>query len=232
MTFQELSDYNDLVTLQEADWSGWGKRAAAVGGAAAALAGGSQFINTPTTPPADQPAITQPAQPEQPAAQPAVINPLQDANFIAYIKNVENAGLEGRQPNGMWRDHPSGEGGLPTFGYGHKIKKGEDFSQPKFSDADVEALLMKDLEEHEARVITQIGADVYNQLDTIRKQMLIDFVYNGIALKTYPKFLQAVINNDIKGMRAEYKRNARLLPSRELVPLPRRNRLFYEYFLK
>ena len=225
MTFQELSDYNDLYMLQEADWSGWGKRAAATGAAAAALAGGSQFINTPPT--TDQPAAI-----VQPAAQPAAVDPIQDPNFIAYIKNVENAALTGRQPNGMWKDHPSGEGGLPTFGYGHKIKKGEDFSQPKFSDADVEALLMKDLEEHEARVITQIGADVYNQLDTIRKQMLIDFVYNGIALKTYPKFLQAVINNDIKGMRAEYIRNYRPKGSSELVPLSRRNRLFYEYFLK
>jgi|TARA_Y100000296_G_scaffold40619_1_gene46886 hypothetical protein len=36
MTFQELSDYNDHYMLQEADWSGWGKRAAGVGAAAAA----------------------------------------------------------------------------------------------------------------------------------------------------------------------------------------------------
>jgi len=244
MTFQELSDYNDLYMLQEADWSGLGKRAATTGAAAAALVGGSQFINTPTTPPAEQPAITQPAQPEQPDAQPAVINPIQDANFIAYIKNAENAALEGRQPNGMWRDHPSGEGGAPTFGYGHKIKKGEDFSQPKFTDAQVEALLMKDLKDADNIVKKKLGIDAYNKLlkeYPAGVQMFIDLAFNigpAFAVKNhpdylnYPKFTQGVLTMDMNLMRAEYHRYYTPKGSNQKVPLERRNRLFYDYFLK
>jgi len=237
MTFQELSDYNDRLLQED-----WRSKAAALGlGAAGAVGsyhvGQQQPATQPTSPPA---AITQPAQPEQ----PAVINPIQDANFIAYIKNAENAGLEGRQPNGMWRDHPSGEGGAPTFGYGHKIKKGEDFSQPKFTDAYVEALLMKDLKDADNIVKKKLGIDAYNKLlkeYPAGVQMFIDLAFNigpQFAVKNhpnylnYPKFTQGVLTRDMNLMRAEYHRYYTPGDSNKKVLLDRRNRLFYDYFLK
>jgi len=224
MTFQELSDYNDLVMLQEADWSNWGKRAAATGAAAAALAGGSQFINTPTTPPADQPAIT------QPAAQPAAVDPIMDVRFINYVKSVENNKSDPRggwnNTDQKWYPHGSHEGGTDTIGHGHKLKRGEAFPDG-LTDEQAHDLLIQDLKIHENLVKRDIGVDVYNSLDTNRKQMLIDFAFNlgNIWKKEFPKFTKAVIDNNIPVMRAEYHRYSK-------GKLLGRNDVFYNTFLK
>ena len=127
------------------------------------------------------------------------------AKFIAYIKNVENAASEGRSSNGVWVQHSSPEGGSDTFGYGHKIKRGEDFSQGR-TDAQVDALLVDDLQAAENIVRREIGTDVYNKLDPKRKQMLIEFAFNLGTLRGFPLFTKAVIDNDIDVMRAEHHR--------------------------
>ena len=226
MTFQELSDYNDHYMLQEADWSSWGRRAAGTAAAAAAMYGGSQYTPTTPTPPTDRPAaVVQPANPQ------AVVDPIQDANFIAYIKNVENAASEGRSSNGVWVQHSSPEGGSDTFGYGHKIKRGEDFSQGR-TDAQVDALLVDDLQAAENIVRREIGTDVYNKLDPKRKQMLIEFAFNLGTLRGFPLFTKAVIDNDIDVMRAEHHRKYEDKNTGKWIGLKRRNDLFHKYFLE
>jgi len=231
MTFQELSDYNDLYMLQEADWSGLGKRAAATGAAAAALAGGSQFINTPPT--TDQPAAI-----VQPAAQPAAVDPIMDVRFINYVKSVENSKSNPKHIGGWdnikkkWYQYGTDtrddyrEGGADTIGWGHKLKRGEAFPDG-LTDEQAYDLLIQDLKIHENLVKRDIGIDVYNSLDTNRKQMLIDFAFNlgNIWKKEFPKFTRAVIDNNIPVMRAEYHRYSR-------GKLLGRNDVFYNTFLK
>ena len=42
-------------------------------------------------------------------------------SYIKFMKDIENAGRTGFK-NGKWYPHKSPEGGMPTIGYGHKIK--------------------------------------------------------------------------------------------------------------
>ena len=234
MTFKQLSDYNDRLLQED-----WRSNLAALG-----LVGGGLGGDAPsgTPPPAETPAAV-----VQPAAQPAPVSPIQDTDFIAYMKNVENDAFKGRavdaNGNGVWTPHKSEEGGKDTIGYGHKIKKGEDFSQGR-TDAQIDALLMKDLKDAENIVITKLGIDAYNKLlkeYPAGVQMFIDLVFNigpAFAVKNhpdylnYPKFTQGVLTMDMNLMRAEYHRYYTPKGSNQKVPLERRNRLFYDYFLK
>ena len=116
MTFQELSDYNDLYMLQEGPFGQRLARTAAALGIAGAGAGGAyNYYNQPQDNPASAPtAVT------QPAARPYKIDPIMDVRFIDYMKNVENDAQAGRD-GGVWLPHKSYEGGTDTIGYGHKI---------------------------------------------------------------------------------------------------------------
>ena len=63
--------------------------------------------------------------------------------------------------------------------------------------------------------------------------MLLDFTFNGGSPKTvFPKFTKAVINNDVAGMKREYKRYFYEKGSKVKKELKSRNELFYNYFLK
>lgn len=219
MTFQELSNYNDSYLLQEGPFGRNLARTAAALGIAGAGAGGAYNYynqNQDNQRPAP-PAVT------QPAARPYKIDPIMDARFIGYIKNVENAAQTGRS-GGVWFPHKSYEGGTDTIGYGHKIKAGEDFSKG-LSDEQVNNLLIQDLRVHEDVVKNEIGTDVYTNLDINRKQMLIDFAFNLGTLKGFPKFTQGVIDNNIQVMQDEYPRYS----GGQL--LKRRNDIFYNTFL-
>ena len=65
-------------------------------------------------------------------------------SFIDYMKQVENAGKVGYK-RGIWSPHKSPEGGADTIAYGHKIQKGEDFSEG-ITDMEAERLLAKDIQ--------------------------------------------------------------------------------------
>jgi len=235
MTFKQLSDYNDILLQED-----WRSNLAALGLVGGGLAGDQPLDQQP-------PAVTPPAV-VQPAAQPAAVSPIQDTNFIAYVKNAENAAFTGRKSNGVWFQHPSSEPGTDTIGYGHKIKKGEDFSQGR-TDAQIDALLMKDLKDAENIVITKLanlklGTDAYNKLlkeYPAGVKMFIDlafnigpnFAVNGHPEKLdYPKFTQGVLTRDMNLMRAEYHRKFFNKKTQRYEMLTRRNKLFYDYFLK
>ena len=151
-------------------------------------------------------------------------------DFINYMKLVENGVKKGfDSKKNVWYPHKSVEGGLPTIAYGHKIKN--DHELKSFSngirDEDALKLLSYDLSianKHVHEYITRMYK-VNLILTPKQEQMLTDFAYNGV-LEKFPKFVDAVLKNDVSKMRSEYKRFS---GGKELTD---RNRQFFNTFLK
>jgi len=139
--------------------------------------------------------------------QPDITQSVQKAtgSFTDYIKKVENQGKKGYDSQKkLWFPHESFEGGSDTIGYGHKIQKGEDFSKG-ITDAQAEELLKKDLAKAKQQVNKELGGI---KLTPKQEEMFIDFVFNMGTLKKFPKFTQAALDNDLGGMKDQYKRYA------------------------
>jgi hypothetical protein len=92
-----------------------------------------------------------------------------ELSYYAILKEVENAAREGRNSEG-WIPHNSPEGGLPTIGYGHKVqtpewtsgliygvKFRENGNYVRVSDADIEAIFVKDREKAQALAKTRVN---------------------------------------------------------------------------
>jgi hypothetical protein len=151
-------------------------------------------------------------------------------DFINYMKSVENGVKKGfDSKKNMWYPHKSVEGGLPTIAYGHKIKNNHELKafNRGMSDADALKLLSYDLSvanKHVHDYITKVYK-VNLMLTPKQEQMLTDFAYNGV-LEKFPKFVDAVLKNDVVKMRSEYKRYS---GGKELSD---RNKQFFNTFLK
>jgi len=133
--------------------------------------------------------------------------------FEKYKKdliNQENAAKEGYDPEKkLWFPHeaPEKEGGF-DIGYGHKIKKGEDFSKG-LTDQQVNDLLTNDL-----NVKIKSAKNVFDnenlnrkwdELNLEEKILLTDYQYN-VGLTNFPKFIKALANKDKETMLEEYLR--------------------------
>lgn len=147
-------------------------------------------------------------------------------DFIGYIARVENSVKAGFK-NGKWYPHKSFEGGSDTIAYGHKIQPGENFSGGITQEQALE-LLKKDLAvaaDRARQIVNKIyGPNSWERLDNKRKEMLVDFAFNGVLTK-FPNFLQGVVLNLPKQMKAEYKRFSK---GRELID---RNNQFAQRYL-
>ena len=167
---------------------------------------------------------------------------ISDSNFIDYMKFVENGIRSGYDKNKkLWFPHKSVEGGLDTIAYGHKLKKGENFSSG-ITERDAIKLLLSDLRTAESvskRDIKSIYTSAkkdgklkssarfdYDQLSVKEKQMCLDFAYNLGSLRKFPTFFTALLNKDIDTMKREYKRYF------DKTPLVQRNDKFFDMFLK
>jgi GH24 family phage-related lysozyme (muramidase) len=152
----------------------------------------------------------------------SVSRPSLDSSFIDYIKTVENDGKVGFDKNRkLWFPHKSVEGGSDTIAYGHKIQKGEDFSNG-ITDDRANELLKKDLQNAVNQVYRELG-----NVNLTKKQleMFTDFVFNLGTLKKFPEFTRAALNNDLNNMKLQYKRYA------NKKPLKGRNAAFFSRFL-
>ena len=154
------------------------------------------------------------------------IDPKQDRDFVAYIKSAENAAKTGFKDN-RWYPHASFEGGTDTIAYGHKLGKVEKYPRG-IANSEAENLLKRDLMNSENTVKIKVGEKTYDELDSKRKQMLIDFSFNlgPNFMRKFPKFVEGVLIDDIDVMKKEYKRYSK---GKELT---RRNDLFFDLFLK
>ncbi len=141
------------------------------------------------------------------STQPAITQSVKKSvgSFIDYIKKVENQGKVGyNTEKKLWFPHKSFEGGSDTIGYGHKIQKGEDFSNG-ITNAQAEDLLKQDLAKAKQQVYKELGGV---KLTPQQEEMFIDFVFNMGTLKKFPKFTEFALKNDLEGMKAQYKRYA------------------------
>lgn len=154
-------------------------------------------------------------------------------NFINYIKSVENAQGIGYK-DGKWFPHKSPEGGLPTIGYGHKIKDKHELEKYNkgVSDSEITTLLKHDLEVAKERVYKDIKSmfNVNIPLSEKQEQILIDYAFNLGSLHGFPKLTRAVLNKDWDTVKQEYKRSFHTA-SGEKKELQRRNLLFAKNFL-
>jgi len=177
-------------------------------------------------------------------AEASEISPSIDKSFEGYIKNVENDKLL----DGSFKNfrHKSKEGGLDTIGFGHKLTKEEsknnkvyqyDLSEINSSTSPERILeisndiLKQDLEKTEKILITTYGNEFIN-LDSRRKQMLIDMQFNVRNFKeknVFPNFKKALFAGDEEGMKKEYKR-VFTDKNGKVKPLAR-NEFFRKYFL-
>ena len=133
--------------------------------------------------------------------------------FIEYLKKVENGGKTGwSNDDQLWYSHASPEGGNDTIGYGHKLLNSElEQSAKGLTDNEIDDLLLEDL--HTASnvaytILSQHFNANFDDLCVNSQEMLIDFAYNlgGNGLRKFPKFVNAVIDDNIEVMSQEYKR--------------------------
>ncbi len=67
-------------------------------------------------------------------------------DFVNFVKSVENQNKIGFK-NNKWLPYKSFEGGMPTIGYGHKIKDQKELAimSKGISDEEVNRILIEDL---------------------------------------------------------------------------------------
>lgn len=128
-------------------------------------------------------------------------------DFVSYIARVENSINKGFA-NNKWYPHKSVEGGTDTIAYGHKIQPGENFTAG-ITQQQATELLKKDIQiaANRAQMIVNkiYGTGAWERLDNIKKEMLVDFAFNGVLSK-FPKFMQGVVLNLPNQVKSEYKR--------------------------
>lgn len=163
---------------------------------------------------------------------PAIVQqePAFSSHLTDFIKKVENPNKVGYK-NGTWHAYRVSDREV-DIGYGHRIIPGQDFSNG-LDDTQVERLLQHDLMAALIKAKYYVnhthGKQAWDNLDKRRQEMLIEFTFNLGSLNSFPKFVKAVVYNDIAGMKKEYKRHATMNGgTRELVS---RNKAFFDAFL-
>lgn len=153
-------------------------------------------------------------------------------DFVNFIKELENDAKVGYDASAdKWVPVPSPEGGLPTIAYGHKVTA-EELSdmQAGITDYYADEILKIDIEEAYAKVanhLHSIGVEV--DLTDKQSEMLTEFTFNLGSLKSFPKFTQAVLNQDWEEAQSQCIRSY-TDASGTRHPLTRRNDLFIRRF--
>lgn len=152
--------------------------------------------------------------------------------FLNYVKTMENSVKKGYM-NGKWMPYLAVEDsktGKKSYdiGYGHKIKKGEDFSRG-ISDSQAIELLKKDLEQ--AKSIAEKYLKQHHMPTNLNKEqweILTDYAFNLGSLDGFPKMVRAVVEGDLVTARKEYKRHATIGGKKTELA---RNQYFYTRYL-
>jgi len=137
------------------------------------------------------------------------------------LKGQENLSMKGWDPKKqLWFPTPAPEkNGGYDIGYGHKIKKGENFSKGLTNDQ-VNNLFKRDIDtKFKAAKSTFNNRNLsrsWDELDQQEQILLTDYQYNGV-LHDFKKFMKAVADKDKDLMLKEYVRYD------DGVPLGKRN---------
>ena len=155
--------------------------------------------------------------PDQPTPVVSAVNTEVQQGFnLAYyfIKSQENSKFNkhGGWDNKLqkWLPHKSVEGGTDTLGYGHKFSSKTEAQEYKdgISDEDAGRLLYTDLVEKYKAVAKKLQQQGY-KLPTNKYAiaMLLDIEFNTTrGITGYPKFIKALMTNDVPGMLSNYHR--------------------------
>ena len=173
--------------------------------------------------------------PDVQAKVPVKVTQTDSNTFYEYMASVENGIYKGwNKSKQLWYPHASVEGGAKTIAYGHKIKKGEDYSKGITHEQSVK-LLVADIAIASGvakKVVDgKSGAGTYDKLSSTQKEMLIDFAFNGGRglLLDYKTFVAGVVKNDVSVIAKHYHRN--YTKNGKLVRLKGRNDQFAKRFL-
>jgi GH24 family phage-related lysozyme (muramidase) len=152
-----------------------------------------------------------------------------------FIKKQENPGLR----HGI--RHKSPEGGTDTIGYGHKLtpeesKSGEVYGI-KIKDMtpeDAEVVLRKDVQRHAAKAAKKFEEkydESWDDLSDAQRHLFVDYEYNLGSWQKFPKFFDAVVNEDVPGMVSQYKRMY-TTPDGETKEIEARNKATHMHILE
>ena len=137
----------------------------------------------------------------------AAISSYDESAYFNDLKSLENSVKKGFK-DGKWYPHVSLEGGEKTIAYGHKLKKGEDFSKG-LSQEEAETLMLKDYTAKKSsaqkHVDKKFGKGTFENLDPRKQILLTDYQYN-VGLTEFPILTEAVVTDDIDTALKEYKR--------------------------
>jgi GH24 family phage-related lysozyme (muramidase) len=154
------------------------------------------------------------------------------ANFIKYLKRVENNIKKGFK-NGKWYPHPAVEGGKSwDIGYGHKITAKDDMAKFRngLTEQEVMALLKNDIEKAKTEVENYLKNNrLPTNLSQHQWEMLIDYSYNLGTVRKFPEMVKAVVFKDLSKAKREYKRFGTFGGTKKELG---RNAEFYNTYLK
>ena len=180
-------------------------------------------------------------KPEQTEENTVISQPevYEDKEFLNYIKKVENSKLlKGNKEKII---HPSAEGGNDTVAYGHKLTDKEketgmiyEYKISELTREQQDDILRRDLENAEIKLQMNYPEE-YSLLDKRKKQMLIDFQFNGGAgmVNLFEKFRTGLFEGDENKMRKEYKRGYYKDKDKKIfINLDERNKEFAKFFFK
>lgn len=159
----------------------------------------------------------------------------EDKEFLDYIKKVENNEL--RLGTTKKIIHPSAEGGNDTLGFGHKLTNEEkktgkvyEYDINNLTNEQLDDILIRDLEKAELELLNNYPEE-YISLDKTKKQMLIDFQFNGGAgmVDKFEKFRDGLFTGDTDKIKKEYKRGYKD-KNKNFKELVERNKEFAKFF--
>ena len=160
-------------------------------------------ITKPVTP------ITKPVTPGTPITKPSTPSGSIASNtaYINKLWSMENAAKVGfDKKTGMWVGNAAPEkGGKVDYGPGLKLP----YKQGGYTQAEIDKALTDKLSSIESTLRTNVQklGKNYDSLSEAQKKLLVDYSYNtGNAFRVFPKFSKAVVDGDVNGMNAEYKR--------------------------
>ena len=131
------------------------------------------------------------------------MNSFEWKDFILWTMNHENPNKMGFK-NGRYYQYKSQEGGADTIGYGHKLQKGEDFSNGLTYD-EVMNLLNKDLlksyENSKTIYDKKYGKGSFEKLPFDNQKLATRIQFNvRDGLSSYPHMMEAMHVNNYQGV--------------------------------
>jgi hypothetical protein len=169
-----------------------------------------EMMEAPAQMPNGEPiAVPQAAEGMEVYSSPFDLDPKHMKAYMKDLKYLENSIGSGKK-DGKWFPYKSIEPGAKTIAYGHKLMKGEKFSEG-LSEKEAEALMKRDVLKHQLlakqNVDKQYGEGTFDKLPQDRQMLLVDYQYNvANGLNEFPSFTKGVVTGDKAKMKKEYVR--------------------------